>query len=265
MIDAWQAFWLALVQGLTEFLPISSSGHLALVPVMLGWPDQGLAFDVAVHVGSLVAILAYFRADVWKLIMAIPRALRFSDDADSRMLWYLVLATAPIIIFGALLADTVETYLRDPRVIAWASIIFGVVLLIADQAGRRSQSLDRLNWRHALWVGCAQVLALIPGASRSGVTLSAGLLLGYTRTEAARFAFLLSIPTILAAGVYKGMGLIKHAVDIDSSLFALGIVVSAVSAFLCVALFIRLIERVGLLPFVIYRVLLGVVLLIVYR
>ncbi len=253
------AIWLALLQGFTEFLPISSSGHLVLVPVLLGWPDQGLTFDIAVHVGSLVAVLVYFRRDIARLICAIPAAARGSRNRDTCLLLHLVVATIPVVLLGWALQDRIEGMLRDPLVIASTMAGFGIVLWAADRFSRRARAMESLDWRGALFVGLAQVLALIPGTSRSGITLSAGLMLGLTRVDAARFSFLLSIPTIVAAGVLEGAR-IAAAESFDWAVFSLATVLSAMTAFACIALFLGWIERIGVLPFVIYRLLLGALL-----
>ncbi|KAA3625513.1 MAG: undecaprenyl-diphosphate phosphatase [Proteobacteria bacterium] len=263
-MDAAQAIWLALVQGLTEFLPISSSGHLVLVPVLLGWPDQGLAFDVAVHVGSLLAVLAYFRRDLAALIRAVPNALAPGGHRDARLLNHLLLATLPIVAVGYGLNGWVGGHLRDAYVIAASMAGFAVVLWLCDRYGSRRATLEALGWRGALFIGAAQVLALVPGTSRSGITLSAALLVGLTRVDAARFSLLLSIPTIIAAGVLKGAGLARGAGPVDWPVFGIGIAVSAVSAYLCIALFLRVIERIGVAPFVLYRLALGAYLFYVF-
>ncbi len=258
-MDLVQAVVLALVQGLTEFLPVSSSGHLVLAPVLLGWPDQGLAFDVAVHLGTLLAVLAYFRADLLALARALPAAARGADHADARLLRHLVVATVPVVLAGLLYKDWIEANLRSPLVIAWTMAGFGLVLGLSDYLGRRSRRLADLTWRGALLVGLAQALALVPGTSRSGVTMSAALLLGLTRVEAARFSFLLSIPTILAAGVLKGADLAAGGV-VDGVAMAVGVVLSALSAYACIAVFLAAIERIGVWPFVVYRLALGALL-----
>jgi undecaprenyl-diphosphatase len=251
------ALWLALIQGLTEFLPISSSGHLALVPILMGWPDQGLAFDVAVHLGSLVAVIGYFRRQLVELLCAVPDAIRMVDRPDTRLLFHLVIATLPIVLAGFLLNDWVERELRNPLVIATTTIVFGIVLLLCDRFGKRDGTMQGLDWRQAVLIGVAQLIALIPGVSRSGITLSAALLTGLSRTEAARFSLLLSIPTIIAAGALKGFELATNGQPIDWVVLVSAFIVAAVSAYSCIALFLRLIERVGMVPFVVYRVLLG--------
>ncbi len=261
-MDKLQAIWLALLQGLTEFLPISSSAHLILMPRLLDWADQGLAFDVAVHVGTLTAVLAYFRADVSRLFAAWLRSLATRRvDSDARLAWFVLLGTLPVVVFGLLLHDFIETALRSPRVIAVATIGFGLLLWVADWRGMQRRDEHSLRVPDILVIGLAQALALIPGTSRSGITMTAGLALGLTRTAAARFSFLLSIPVIAMAGVYETGKLVQQAAAVDWGALLLGIAVSAVSAWLCIHFFLKLIERIGMLPFVIYRMLLGAVLL----
>ncbi len=255
-----EAFWLALVQGLTEFLPISSSGHLILVPRLLGWPDQGMVFDVAVHVGSLAAVMLYFRGDLAGLARSVPDFLRLRETTGTRLLFNVLLATFPVLAVGFLLEHWIDDNLRDPLVIASTMSGFGLVLWFADRRGRRNLELRALGWRQALLIGLAQVLALIPGTSRSGITITAALMVGMTRVDAARFSFLLSIPTILAAGSLKSLYIFTHPDEVRWGVFTLGVVVSFVSAYACIALFLRLVERIGLGPFVVYRLLLGALL-----
>jgi len=237
---------LALVQGLTEFLPISSSAHLILVPALTDWPDQGLAFDIAVHVGTLVAVLGYFRADVLRLVRGgiAPLAGR-PAGADGRMAWLIVLATIPVGLAGLEFKDVVETTLRDPVVIAWASIGFGVLLWISDRFGPRLRDETTLRWPGALTVGLFQALALIPGTSRSGITMTAGLFLGLDRTAAARFSFLLAMPVIALSGMLEGLDLFEAAAPVQWSALLSGAVLAAVSAWLCIHYFLRFITRIG--------------------
>ena len=253
---------LALIQGVTEFLPISSSAHLILLSQLLGWPDQGLTFDVAVHLGSLVAAIAYFRRDLMTCATGLSEALNSrQNNENADFVFKLALATTPIAMAGILLKPIVETNLRSVMVIAIATLGFGLLLGIADLRKQKSTGeRDRqVSYLQAFIIGCFQVLALIPGASRSGVTITCGLLLGIGRTTAARFSFLLSIPTILASGVLT----VWHelpTISTDSAMaFLLGFIISAVSAYLCIDLFIRWIERIGMFPFVVYRIVLGLV------
>ncbi|MDH3979527.1 MAG: undecaprenyl-diphosphate phosphatase [Gammaproteobacteria bacterium] len=261
-MDNLHAIWLALLQGLTEFLPISSSAHLILIPRLVGWADQGLAFDVAVHVGTLVAVLAYFRADVLRLFVAWLRSCTTRRvDSDARLAWFVLLATLPVVAVGLLLHDFIETVLRSPLVIAVATIGFGALLWAADYYGRQLRDEKSLRLVDVIFIGLAQALALIPGTSRSGITMTAGLALGLSRTAAARFSFLLSIPVIAMAGVYETGKLVQQSAPVDWGAISLGALVSAVSAWLCIHLFLQLIERIGMWPFVVYRLLLGTVLL----
>ncbi len=264
-IDSWQAVWLALVQGITEFLPVSSSAHLILAPGLLGWPDQGLAFDVAVHFGTLIAVVGYFRTDIVAIVHDWLRSLVGGKATEnSRLAWYVVSASIPAGIAGILLNDVASSMLRHPLVIAGASIIFGLWLWWADRQGAREKLIGGINFRIAALIGLAQMLALIPGASRSGVTMAAALALGFTRDAAARFSFLLSIPIILAASSLKLLELIAAGADTDWSLILIGVGVSALSAWFCIHWFLKLIQRVGMTPFVVYRVLLGFLLLYLF-
>jgi undecaprenyl-diphosphatase len=243
-MDSLQAVMLALLQGLTEFLPISSSAHLVLMPRLAGWEDQGLAFDVAVHVGTLLAVVTYFRHELAK-------------TPESRLAWQVLLATLPIAVTGLLLHDVIETYLRSPLVIAVTTVLFGLLLWWSDRHDRQRRDESSLRISDVLVIGFAQVLALIPGTSRSGITMTAGLALGLTRTAAARFSFLLSVPTILMAGAYETFRLVQQPGPVAWELLLLGTAVAAISAWLCIHFFLQLIERIGMLPFVIYRLLLG--------
>ena len=260
-----QIILLSLVQGLTEFLPISSSAHLILFPALSGWADQGLAFDVAVHVGTLSAVVWYFRRELqvmlrdWLASIAQRRRV-----GDSNLAWAVGFGTIPAGLAGLLFNDYIETALRSPLVIAATTIIFGLLLWWADAQGKRARSEHTIGWRDVVVIGLAQALALIPGTSRSGITMTAGLMLGLTRAGAARFSFLLSIPIILLAGGYNGVKLAQSGQAVDWSALGLGVVFSALSAYLCIHLFLKALERIGMLPFVIYRLLLGAVLLWIY-
>ncbi len=261
-MDNLHAIWLALLQGLTEFLPISSSAHLILMPRLFGWADQGLAFDVAVHVGTLLAVLGYFRADVLRLFTAWLRSCASRRvDSDARLAWFVLLGTLPVLVFGLLLHDFVESALRSPLVIALATIGFAVLLWLTDWYGRKLRNEESLRITDIIIIGLAQALALVPGTSRSGITMTAGLALGLTRTAAARFSFLLSIPVILVAGGYEAGKLVQQQLPVAWGAITIGAVVSAVSAWLCIHFFLQLIERIGMWPFVVYRLLLGAVLL----
>ena len=259
-----QIIVLAVVQGLTEFLPISSSGHLILVPKVSDWPDQGLAFDVAVHVGTLSAVMLYFKNDISQMFLAWAQSIKEGEQTpQSRVAWGVIIGSIPVGVGGLLLHDLADTVFRSPLVIAWATIGFGVLLGLADWFTPRKRELTSLTWTGALWIGLSQVLALIPGTSRSGITMTAGLFLVFTRQAAARFSFLLSIPAILMAGGYKSLKLFELPV-VDWTSIILGVGLSAVTAYLCIHYFLKLLDRIGMLPFVLYRIVLGMILLYVF-
>lgn len=257
------AFWLALVQGLTEFLPISSSGHLILLPQLFDWPDQGLYFDVATNTGTLLAVLLYLRRDVRELLFAWLGSIRRGAlSREGRLAWAVLWATVPVGAAG-LLAASYADYLRTPLVIATTSIGFGALLWAADRSrGRRSAYEIRIA--DVIVIGFAQALALIPGTSRSGITMTAGVFQGLSREGAARFSFLLAIPVSLLAGGLDVVHLITHPQALPWAVFGFAVLVAFLSGYACIGLFLRLIERIGFAPFVIYRVALGVVLLLVY-
>lgn len=253
---------LAIIQGVTEFLPISSSAHLLLPTLLLGWPDQGLKFDVAVHVGSLSAVIIYFWQDLQRLLKAwLLSVVTRTASTESRLAWLLLLASIPAGIAGLAFDNLVEDYARAVGVIATTSILFGGLLYWADIRGSKNTDVDMLTWRSALLIGCAQMLALIPGTSRSGVTMMAALMCGLTREAAARFSFLLSIPIILATGLLKGTELAATSLTTaDWWMLIYAIVLSGLVAYACIHFFLKMIERIGFLPFVIYRIVLGLVL-----
>lgn len=255
---------LALVQGLTEFLPISSSAHLILLPRLAGWSDQGLAFDVAVHVGTLSAVLWYFRRELLPMAQDWLGSLRGRHTPDSRIAWAVLFGTIPVGMAGLLFNDLIESHLRSPLVIAATTIGFGVLLWWADWAGRRERDEHAITWRDVLVVGVAQAIALIPGTSRSGITMTAALFMGLDRVGAARFSFLLSIPVIVLAGGLETLKLIRSSEAVAWGDLILGAVISALSAYLCIRLFIALLQRIGMAPFAIYRLLLGAVLLVLF-
>ena len=265
-MDFIQAFWLAVVQGLTEFLPISSSAHLILPSAILGWQDQGLAFDVAVHVGSLIAVLAYFKNDVIKLIQSWVGStfLGRGSNAESQMAWFIIMATVPAALVGLIAGGFIELHLRSIAVIATTTIIFGLLLGWVDWRVRGTKTLQNLTWKSALMIGLAQALALIPGTSRSGITITAALALGYDRNSAARFSFLLAIPIISLSGGYQALQLMAET-SVPWLEIVFGTLVSGVTAYLCIHYFLRLVDKIGMLPFVIYRLILGVVLILIYN
>lgn len=261
-MELWHIIVLAVIQGLTEFLPISSSAHLILPSQILGWPDQGLAFDVAVHVGTLAAVVWYFRKEVVRLTVAwAGDTARGRVGQDSGLAWAVIAGTVPAGLAGILLNDFIESSLRSGLVIAASTIGFGLVLWWSDAVGRRVRELPSLTMKDAVIIGLAQALALIPGTSRSGITITAALFLGFGREAAARFSFLLSIPLILAAGLLKTLELVEQGGATDWAAIALGAALSFVSAVICIHLFLKFLERLGLMPFVIYRLVLGVLLI----
>jgi undecaprenyl-diphosphatase len=261
-MSLFHVVFLAVLQGFTEFLPISSSAHLILLPRLEGWPDQGLAFDVSVHVGTLAAVVWYFRGELaamardWSRSVAERRAV-----GESRLAWAVLLGTIPVGLAGLAFKDVVETTLRSPVVIGWATVGFGLLLWWADAAGRRRRTEHELTWRDVLVVGVAQAVALIPGTSRSGITMTAALGMGLSRSGAARFSFLLSIPVIVLAGGLNAVELAMGQASVDWFDLGLGALISGISAYLCIHWFLKLLERTGMLPFVVYRLLLGAVLL----
>lgn len=257
---------LALVQGLTEFLPISSSAHLILVPWLLGWPDQGLAFDVVAHLGTLTAVCLYFRRDLVHVARGWAGSLTSqapADPAGARLGWMIVAATVPVGLAGLAGKDWVETVARNPTLIGATSIGFGLLLWAADRLGRRARGPEGLAWRDAAVVGLAQAVALVPGVSRSGITMTAGLATGLTREAAARFSFLLSIPVIVLSGGLEVLDLIETGTG-DGMLVPMlvGFTVSAGSAYLCIKFFLAYLQRHAMGPFVAYRVVLGLVILL---
>ena len=260
-MDSLQALVLALIQGLTEFLPVSSSAHLILPSQLLGWPDQGLAFDVAVHAGTLVAVMVYYRESLTSLLMGVVGS---GDNVSSRRreVAALLIATLPAVLIGIAFSDVIDQYLRGIGVIATTTLLFGVLLGVSYSyraAGADEQPISRLD--HALVIGLAQALALIPGTSRSGVTITASLFLGYNLATAARFSFLMSIPAIAGAlllMLVKEVELFFSSANLTLTLIAM--LVAAVSAYATIAFFVGLVTRVGMMPFVIYRVLLALIL-----
>ena len=262
-MDFIQIIFLALLQGITEFLPISSSAHLILPSQVLGWPDQGLAFDVAVHVGALMAVVHYFRRDIHLLTISwLSSGFSRSMTSSARLAWYIVIATIPAGLCGLFFDNWIEQNLRSSIVIAATTIIFGLLLWFADKQGSQRLVIADITLFVALVIGLAQVLALVPGTSRSGITITAALFLGLRSSEAARFSFLLSIPLIAAAGLFKFTELVASDVTVQYLELLTGLVVAGMSAWLCIHYFLVFINRIGLLPFVIYRLILGSLLLL---
>lgn len=252
---------LALVQGVTEFLPVSSSAHLILAPHLLGWPDQGQAFDVAVHVGTLAAVVGYFHRDLRDMVAALIVSFRTGRSTpSSRLAWAVGWGTVPAGAIGLLASDLIELYLRSPLVIAGATLGFGLLLWWASARAGGQRDLQTLTWRDVAVIGLMQALALIPGTSRSGITITGGLMMGLSPTASARFSFLLSIPLIAAAGSLHTANLIKAGGAADWPTMVTGAVVAAMAAVACIHVFLKLLERVGMMPFIVYRLVLGVVL-----
>ncbi|MHA1598029.1 MAG: undecaprenyl-diphosphate phosphatase [Alphaproteobacteria bacterium] len=253
---------LALVQGLTEFLPISSSGHLVLVPIFADWPDQGLLIDVAVHVGTLGAVCLYFWRDMLGMASGVMMALRGRSDPHARMFGLIVLATIPVIGAGYLLdRNGYMDGLRSIEIIGWTTLGFGIVLYMTDQIGMTVKRIEHIGISDAVVIGMAQVLALVPGTSRSGITMSAARLLGMERSDAARFSMLLSIPTIIGAGTLKGLDLYQSG---DVRLTADAVLAAGLAfatALIAIFLMMAWLRRATFTPFVVYRIVLGVGLL----
>lgn len=261
-LDLLQTIVLALVQGITEFLPISSSGHLVLSSQVLGWPDQGLAFDVAVHLGTLIAVVTFFWRDIQALSVAWfgQFAGRQADD-HTRLAWQIIVATIPAGLAGLIFKDFIEENLRSTFVVALTTIIFGLLLWVSDRrAAKAVRSLAELTLAGALIIGIAQALALVPGTSRSGITITAALFLGFSREHAARFSFLMAIPIIVLGAGLMTLDLLEQS-QVDWSALIIGATISAISAYACIYYFLSFINRLGMLPFVIYRLVLGAVLL----
>jgi len=248
---------LALVQGVTEFLPISSSGHLILTSQVLGWPDQGLIIDIAVHAGTSLAVMLYFWRDMVRILIGCGQLVMFRASAESRLALNLIIATIPVVVIGFLAKSYIETYLRSAEVIAWATLLFGVLLWLTDRFGLTIRRVDHLGVFNALFLGLAQVLALVPGTSRSGITITAARILGMERSEAARFSMLMSVPTILGAGLLSGLDLYDSG---DAALQAdafLAVGMSFATALGTIWAFMAWLQRSGFTPFVVYRMVLA--------
>ena len=263
-MEILQIVILALIQGLTEFLPISSSAHLILVPVLTDWPDQGLAFDVAVHAGTLTAVVLYFRKELSRMLVEWFASLKGRLTPDARLAWAVLIGTIPVGLAGLVFKGVIETQLRSPMVIAMATIVFGLLLWYADKTGKRGKDEYGLSLCDVLVIGLAQALALIPGTSRSGITITAALMLGLNRKAAARFSFLLSIPVIFLAGMLETMDYLSAASIEDAQPLLIGALISAVGAYACIHYFLKLLDRMGMMPFVAYRLVLGVVLVVLF-
>ncbi|MDP5183284.1 undecaprenyl-diphosphate phosphatase [Blastococcus sp. BMG 814] len=261
-----EAVVLGLVQGLTEFLPISSSAHLRVVGEAFGWDDPGAAFTAITQIGTEAAVLLYFRHDIWRIITAWVASLggRRKGDPDARMGWLIIVGTLPIVVLGLLFQDSIETTFRDLRITATALILFSLVLFWADRVGAKRRELDRLTVGHGIAFGFAQAMALIPGVSRSGGTITAGLFLGYTRSAAARYSFLLAVPAVLGAGFFQVYEVLTG--DVAGPPIAWGpTILATVLAFavglVVIAWLLRYLDRGSYVPFVVYRIVLGLLIL----
>lgn len=268
---------LAIVQGLTEFLPVSSSAHLILPAKIMNWPDQGPLIDLMAHVGSLGAVLIYYRRDVLEMIYGGFDLLSLDSDRRlgqrSRLAWFILIGTPPALCVGLMMSVMGwDELVRSPLIIAWAMIGFGVVLWLSDIMGKKVKTIADMNWRSALLIGLAQTIAFIPGTSRSGITMTAARALGFTRSESARYSMLLAIPTLLAGGAYAGLKLLKgdktdtiidgvpNLVPTNAASFTDGLWVAGLSfiaAYIAIYIFMKLIDKVSFLPFMLYRLALG--------
>jgi undecaprenyl-diphosphatase len=268
----FQALVMGIVQGLTEFLPVSSSGHLIVVPFLLGWDDPfitSLEFSVMLHLGTLVALLAYFRADWLRLVPAGLAALRdrsLDDDPDRKLAWLLAAATVPALVVGFLLNDLIEDRFRQVGLVALMLVVGGAILWLAERNGRRSRGIGGLTFRAAIGIGAAQALALIPGISRSGISISAGLFAGLDRESAARFSFLMATPITALAGAWEARKVLvgESGVAVDPAALAVGLVASLVAGFAAIAFLLRFLRSNPTHIFVIYRVLLATVVIIAW-
>jgi undecaprenyl-diphosphatase len=258
-MNAIQAIVLGIVQGLTEFLPISSSGHLRIVPAVFGWDDPGAAFTAVIQLGTMAAVLLYFRADLWRIATAWLRSLRdrgARGDLDARMGWYIILGTIPISVLGLAFKDPIETKFRNLELIGTSLIVFGFVMLAAEAVSRRDRPLREINARDGWFIGFAQALALVPGVSRSGATISAGLFRNFDRAAAARYSFLLSVPAVVLSGLFE----LRHAGEggLPVGATALATLLAFVTGYASIAFLLRYLARHSIGVFVAYRVVLGV-------
>lgn len=261
-MTTFELFFLALIQGLTEFLPISSSAHLILPSAIFGWQDQGQALDVALHVGTLLAVVLYYRKEVGAMAVAWFGTVGIGPEKgkgsfDGKLAWWIILASIPLGIVGFLGKDFIEEHLRSAAVIAATTLLFGFLLGFADIKAKENVSVEKLGFKGAMIIGFAQALALIPGTSRSGITMTLGMMLGLTKENAARFSFLLSIPAIVMSGGYLTYKLISSAEAVDWQTLGFGSVLAFVSAYACIHYFLILVSKIGMMPFVIYRLVLG--------
>ena len=260
MTDLLKAVVLGIIQGLTEFLPISSSAHLRIFPELFGWGDPGAAFTAVIQIGTELAVLIYFRKDIWRIGSAWVRSLfqpEYRGTIDSRMGWYIIVGSLPIVLLGVLLKDLIERDFRNLWIIGTTLIVMGVVLGIADRVGRTDRPIGKLTMKDAVLMGLAQALALIPGVSRSGATISMGRFLGFEREAATRFAFLLAIPAVVGAGLFELKEIPHGHNDFGWGPTITATVVSFVVGYAAIAWLLRYVSTRSYTPFVVYRILLG--------
>lgn len=260
-MDLLHAVVLGIIQGVTEVLPISSSAHLILIPDLLGWPESGLTFDVALHLGTFVALFIYFREDVVRLVSdGLTGFYQEGDQKRLRLPWMIVLASVPAALVGKTLEGPIESIFRSsPLMIALMLILFGLGLGLSDRYGKQLGDVASITLGSAMMIGCFQCLALVPGVSRSGITITAGLLVGLARTDAARFSFLLSLPIVFGAALLKGIHLIRHGIEPGMAMpMLVGVVVSALVGYISVAFLLKFVQSRTLWSFVWYRVAAGI-------
>jgi undecaprenyl-diphosphatase len=273
----FQAIILGIVQGLTEFLPISSSAHTRIVPALFGWEDPGAAFGAIIQIGTLAAVIIYFYQDIYRITLATLKGL-FSgapfENQDAKMGWMIAIGTIPIVVFGLLFKDEIETSLRSLYVISSSLIILALILMVAEMLIKKAESkgqslktLDQLSWLDAIVVGLAQSLALIPGSSRSGTTITGGLFMKMTRETAARFSFLLSLPAVFAAGIYQLVKVFPELQNSEEGLLNLAVatVVSGIVGYASIAFLLDYLKKHSTYIFIIYRIVLGVILLVLLQ
>lgn len=262
-MSLYQIVILAIIQGATEFLPISSTGHLILVPHIFHWLPQGLELDVAMHVGTLLAVVLYFWKDIWDLLWGFFRLLRGEKTLEGKMALYIILATIPAIIGGLILSSVGIDVLRTVTIVGWMSIVYGVLLFVIDRKVSPTQTLQDMTWKNAFFVGCAQALALIPGTSRSGACMTMARFLGFSRVDSARFAFLLSIPAILGAATLTGYKMQQAGQSLLTQEILLGAIIAAISGLIAIRFMMVWLQKASFTPFVVYRIILGIFLLMI--
>ena len=266
-MSIFEAIVLGIVQGVTEFLPISSTAHLRIVPAFAGWEDPGAAFTAVTQLGTMAAVLLYFRADLWRIARAWTRSLRdraARRELDARLGWYILLGTIPIGVFGLAFKDQIETGARDLYIIGTALIVLGLVLLLAEKVGTRERSIEQITTRDGVALGFAQALALVPGVSRSGATITAGLFLGLDRESAARFSFLLSVPAVVLSGLLE-LGSIasgEEGENVGTTALLIATFFAFISGYAAIAFLLRYLATHSMMVFVVYRVALGALVLV---